>query len=92
MQRILIVDNDSAFAHGMEIALGNKERKIYTAYGVKEALRILKEEDKRPDLICSDYQMYDGTVIDLMSYIKEYGMGCPVIVISVLLISQFVTN
>lgn len=28
MQRILIVDNDSAFAHGMEIALGNKERKF----------------------------------------------------------------
>lgn len=82
MQRILIVDNDSVFVHGMEIALDNKEREIYTAYGVKEALRILKEEDKRPDLICSDYQMYDGTVIDLMRYIKEYGMGCPVIVIS----------
>lgn len=46
MQRILIVDNDSAFAHGMEIALGNKERKIYTAYGVKEALRILKKRIK----------------------------------------------
>lgn len=82
MQRLLIVDDDIIFVNGMEMVLKNEERIIYKAHSVKEAVAILKEEDKKLDLICSDYQMHDGTFIDLMEHIKKYGIKCPVIVIS----------
>ena len=71
MQRLLIVDDDIVFVNGMEMVLKNEERIIYKAHSVKEAVAILKEEDKKLDLICADYQMHDGPFIDLMEHIKK---------------------
>ncbi len=51
MQRLRIVDDDTVFANGMEMVLKNEERIIYKAHGVKEAVAILKEEDKKLDLM-----------------------------------------
>lgn len=81
MQRVLIVDDDNAFVDGMEMVLRSKERMIYKAYGVQEAIDILKSE-KEVELICSDYEMRDGTFINLMEFIKKQKIRCQAIVIS----------
>lgn len=81
MQRVLIVDDDKAFVDGMEIALRSKERMIYRAYGVQDAIDVLKRE-KEMKLICSDYEMRDGTFINLMEFIKKQKIRCQAIVIS----------
>ena len=80
MKKILVVDDDTTFLSGMKIALSKNDRQIETAKNVGRAIEILREN--KTDLICSDYDMPDGTALNLLEFVKNKNMNIPVIIIS----------
>lgn len=63
MKRILLVDDDKTFRYALSELL-SKEFEVLKSSGVKDALEKLKKDSV--DLICSDYNMRDGTGLDLL--------------------------
>ena len=53
---------------------------VYTATGVKDALRLL--EHQKVEAICSDYNMRDGTGLDLLEEIRQKGITVPFLLMS----------
>lgn len=53
---------------------------IHFATGVKNALQVMK--DVTVDAICCDFNMFDGTGIDLLKKIREDGCYLPFLLIS----------
>ncbi|MCM1308718.1 MAG: response regulator [Butyrivibrio sp.] len=72
LKKILLVDDDVIFRHLLAELL-NKEFETYEAVGVCDALKML--ETITVDLICSDYNMRDGTGLDLLQVCKERNIG-----------------
>ena len=66
MKRILLVDDDETFRYALSELL-SKEFEVLKSSGVKDALEKLKKDSV--DLICSDYNMRDGTGLDLLENI-----------------------
>lgn len=58
LKRILLVDDDKTFRYALSELL-SKEFEVLKSFGVKDALK--KLETASVDLICSDYNMRDGT-------------------------------
>ncbi len=58
MKRILFVDDDKAIRYALSKLL-SKEFEVLESSGVSDALK--KLETTSVDLICSDYNMQDGT-------------------------------
>lgn len=67
LKKILLVDDDANFRH-LFAELLNKEFETYEAFGVCDALKML--ETITVDLICSDYNMRDGTGLDLLQVLQ----------------------
>lgn len=67
LKKILLVDDDATFRH-LFAELLNKEFETFEAVGVCDALKML--ETITVDLICSDYNMRDGTGLDLLQVCK----------------------
>ena len=63
MRKLLIIDDNLDFLGFLTSAL-EKYFEVYTATGVKDALRLL--EHQKVEAICSDYNMRDGTGLDLL--------------------------
>lgn len=78
-KKILIVDDDDTFRH-LFAELLNKEFEAYEAVGVYDAIKML--ETMTVDLICSDYNMRDGTGLDLLQVCKERNICVPFILMS----------
>ena len=72
MKRLLVVDDDRDFLQLLSSVL-QQDFQVYEAAGVAEALKIL---DSVPvHAICSDFNMRDGTGLELLEKIKEMGMS-----------------
>lgn len=73
MKRILLVDDDKTFRYALSELL-SKEFEVLKSFGVKDALK--KLETASVDLICSDYNMRDGTGLDLLHSCRESIRKC----------------
>lgn len=79
MKRILLVDDDRTFRYGLSELL-KKEFEVLESSGVSDALK--KLETTSVDLICSDYNMRDGTGLDLLHSCKERNISVSFILMS----------
>ena len=79
MKRILIVDDNTEFLQTLSTVLSGDFDTI-KAKGVKEALDILQEITV--DAVCSDFNMEDGTGLDLLEIIRQQGLKTPFLLMS----------
>lgn len=79
MKQILLVDDDETFRYILAELL-RKEFEVFESSGVNDALK--KLETASVDLICSDYNMGDGTGLDLLHSCKERHIYVPFILMS----------
>ena len=79
MKRLLLVDDNIEF---LELLSGVLKRHfhIYTAAGVQEALRVI--ERAAVDAICSDFNMRDGTGLELLEQLRSKGVQTPFLLMS----------
>ena len=68
MKRILVVDDNAEYLQTLSSVLSSDFDTI-KATGVEEALTILKSITV--DAICSDFNMKDGTGVDLLEKIRQ---------------------
>lgn len=74
MKRILVVDDNTEYLQVLSTVLSSDFDTI-KAKGVKEALDILQEITV--DAVCSDFNMEDGTGLDLLEIIRQQGLKTP---------------
>ena len=79
MRKLLVIDDNLDFLVFLTSAL-EKYFEVYTATGVKDALRLL--EHRKVEAICSDYNMQDGTGLDLLEEIRQKGITVPFLLMS----------
>lgn len=79
MKRILVVDDNTEFLQVLSSVLSGDYDTI-KATGVKEALDILQAITV--DAICSDFNMKDGTGLDLLETIRQKGLKTPFLLMS----------
>ena len=68
MKRLLIVDDDMEFLQLLASILEG-QFEVYTATGVKAAIQVLNTSVM--DAVCSDYNMRDGTGLDLLKQLYK---------------------
>lgn len=79
MKRLLLVDDDTAFLKILSSLL-QRDFQVYEATGVEEALKTL---DVVPiHAICSDFNMKDGTGIELLERLYHEKNGIPFLLMS----------
>ncbi|MCB5393734.1 response regulator [Longicatena caecimuris] len=76
---MLLVDDDETIRYALSETLKN-EFEVLEADGVNDALK--KLETTSVDLICSDYNMQDGTGLDLLHSCKERNISVPFMLMS----------
>ena len=79
MRKLLVIDDNLGFLGFLTSAL-EKYFEVYTATGVKDVLRLL--EHQKVEAICSDYNMRDGTGLDLLEEIRQKGITVPFLLMS----------
>lgn len=79
MKRILVVDDNTEYLQILSSVLSSDFDTI-KATGVKDALDILQAITV--DAICSDFNMKDGTGLDLLATIRQKGLKTPFLLIS----------
>ena len=79
MKKLLVIDDNLDFLGFLASAL-EKYFEVYTATGVKDALRLL--EHQKVEAICSDYNMKDGTGLELLEDIRQKGITVPFLLMS----------
>ena len=79
MKKLLVIDDNLDFLCFLASTL-EKYFEVYTATGVKDALRLL--EQQKVEAICSDYNMQDGTGLELLEEIRQKGITVPFLLMS----------
>lgn len=79
MKKLLVVDDNLNYL-GFLASVLEKHFEVYTSTGVKDALRLL--DNKKVEAICSDYNMRDGTGLDLLEDIRQKGITVPFLLMS----------
>lgn len=78
-EKRLLVEDDATLLKFLSDLL-SKQFQIYEASGVNKALRCLDENTV--DLICSDYNMPDGTGLELLEHLYRRDQKFPFILMS----------
>ena len=79
MKRLLVVDDNTEYLQFLSSVLSGDFNTI-TATGVKDAWNILQAVTV--DAICSDFNMKDGTGLDLLEDIRQQGISVPFLLMS----------
>ena len=79
MKRLLVVDDNTEYLQFLSSVLSGDFDTI-KATGVKDALNIL--QTITVDAICSDFNMRDGTGLDLLEDIRQRGISVPFLLMS----------
>ena len=79
MKKILLVDDSLEYLGALSSVI-EKNFEVYTATGVKDALRLM--DHKKIEAICSDYNMKDGTGLELIENIRQKGITVPFLLMS----------
>ncbi len=80
MKKLLIVEDDIAYAQMLESFLTRKRFAAYLATNVKDAGKLISKEDF--DLYLLDYRLPDGTGLDLLRNIKDKTPDVPVVIMT----------
>lgn len=80
MERILLVEDDAALAHGIALALSAGEREIVTAESAAAAR--LRRAERAFQLIILDVNLPDGSGLDLLREWRAQGDAAPVILLT----------
>lgn len=80
MERILLVEDDDALAHGIALALSAGEREIVTAESAAAAR--LRRAGRAFQLIILDVNLPDGSGLDLLREWRAQGDAVPVILLT----------
>lgn len=80
MKSILIVDDDVDLSGIISSILEKQQFQIYRATGIQEALKLLKYNTV--DAICSDYNMRDGTGLELLTKLRQQNITTPFMIMS----------
>ncbi len=81
-ERILVVEDDSAIAQGLEYQLRDERYRVFLAKNGKEALQSIKRDD--PHLILLDIRLPDMSGFDICKKIRAEGRTLPVLMLSAL--------
>lgn len=79
MKKILIVDDNMDFLRILSSA-SQKRFQTYESMGVADALKIL--ESVTVDAVCSDFNMRDGTGLELLIKLRQKGVKVPFLLMS----------
>lgn len=79
MKKILVVDDNIDYLAILGSVL-EKYFEVYEASSVKEALQVL--ENSEIEAICSDFNMKDGTGLDLLRKIRQKDLTIPFLLMS----------
>ncbi len=79
MKRILIVDDNFEFLRLLSSIL-KKDFEIFEATGVQKAIKLL--ETVAVDAICSDFNMRDGTGLELLQTLRQQDVKIPFMLMS----------
>ena len=79
MKKLLIVDDNLDFL-GFLVSILKQHFEVYEASGVKEALQVL--ENTEIEAACADFNMKDGTGLDLLEEIRQKGITVPFLLMS----------
>lgn len=79
MKTFLIVDDNEEFL-GLLSSILQRQFKIYKATGVQDAIKLL--ESIAVDAICSDYNMRDGTGLELLKMLRQQNVKIPFMLMS----------
>lgn len=80
MERILLVEDDDALAHGIALALSAGEREIVTAESAAAAR--MRRAERAFQLIILDVNLPDGSGLDLLREWRAQGDAVPVILLT----------
>lgn len=79
LKKILIVDDNLEFLQLLSSIL-QKQFQTYEATGVTDALKVL--ETVTVDAICSDFNMRDGTGLELLKLLRQEDVKIPFLLMS----------
>ena len=79
MKRLLIVDDDMDFLQ-LLCSILEKQFEVYTATGVKVAMQVLNTSVI--DAVCSDFNMRDGTGLDILKQLRRNHSEVPFLLMS----------
>jgi DNA-binding NtrC family response regulator len=77
---ILLVDDDATICQMLALMLSDGRRQVQISQSVAEAGAAI--EEKLFDIYVVDYNLTDGTGLDLAGLIRSKGSGAPIIVLS----------
>lgn len=80
MKKLLIVEDDIAFARILEAFLKKKEYEVASTSTLKDASKYILKQSF--DLFLLDYRLPDGTGLDLLQEVRESNPGAPVIIMT----------
>lgn len=80
MKKILIVDDDMDLLNIMSSILEKQKFQVHKAMSVQAALKLL--ESNSVDVICSDYNMRDGTGLNLLEKLRQQNISTPFMLMS----------
>lgn len=72
MAQILLVDDDRTFLNGLKMFFDMEHIQTNTAITVSKAKELLETKDI--SLICTDWDLPDGTGQDVLAYVKKKGI------------------
>ena len=79
MKKLLIVDDNLDFL-GFLVSILKQHFEVYEASGVKEALQVL--ENTEIEAVCADFNMKDGSGLDLLREIRQKNLTIPFLLMS----------
>lgn len=80
MQKVLIIDDDPVVVKLASGILQKKGFEVHTAKEGQDGLQLL--QDKKPDIVITDYQMPGMSGIDVLSKIREVDDTIPVVILT----------
>ena len=69
MNQILLIEDEENLNRGISLKLEKEGYQVYSAYGVKQGMQILKEQNI--DLIICDITLEDGNGLDFCREIRK---------------------
>jgi two-component system, NtrC family, nitrogen regulation response regulator GlnG len=80
MKRLLIIDDEESVCYSFEEAFRDDDVDVVSAHTTKEGLDRVRDSD--PSVIVLDYQLPDGTGLELLQHLKSENVKQPVIFVT----------
>lgn len=82
MEEVLVVDDEPMIRSMMKLTLGEMGYLVTGAASVEEALNIYERDRNRFQALVTDFNLEDGTGVDIVNTIKKQAQTTPVILMT----------